>query len=104
MSLNLPGRDAGAIGMVLACTWPAEYRDAAVFGIVDDLPSGPFDRIADMVEPVIEIRLSLVEIATGDMLCRSHHIDSEHRDDISLRSPCARDRHVPAHARPTRSE
>jgi hypothetical protein len=42
MSLNIPGRNASALSMILISARPAEYRNTAVAGIVYDLSPDAF--------------------------------------------------------------
>jgi hypothetical protein len=93
VSLNVPGRDAGAIGMILIRAGPAEYGNAAIAGVVDDLTADALHRTADVIQPVIQKRLRLVGIAGGNMARRSHHIDGENRYDVALRSRDAANGH-----------
>jgi hypothetical protein len=67
MTLNVPGRDARAIRMILVRAWPAKYGNTTVARIVDDLSPDTFRRITDVIQPVVQERLSLVRIASRDM-------------------------------------
>src|SRR5215472_14585596 len=67
MTLNVPGRDARAICMILARAWPAKYGNTTVARIVDDLSPDTFHRIADVIQPAVQERLSLVRITSRDM-------------------------------------
>ena len=93
VTLNVPGRDAGAIGVILIRAGPAEDGNAAVPGIVDDLSSGALHRTADVIQPMVQERLRLIWIASGNMARRPHHIDGEDRDDVALRSRDAANGH-----------
>ena len=67
MTLNVPCRGARAIRMILACGWPAEYRNPAVPRIMDDLPPETLHRKTDMIQPLVQKRLRFVRIASPDM-------------------------------------
>ena len=67
MTLNVPGRDARAIRMILVRAWPAKYGNTTVPRVVDDLSADTFHRITDVIQPAVQERLSLVRIASRDM-------------------------------------
>lgn len=67
MTLNVPGCNARAIRMILACGWPAEYGNPAVPRIVDDLSPETLHRTTYMIQPLVQKRLSLVRIASRDV-------------------------------------
>jgi hypothetical protein len=69
MTLNVPGRDARAIRVILVSAWPAKHGNTTVARIVDDLSPDTFHRTTDVIQPVIQERLSLVRIAGRDMAC-----------------------------------
>ena len=67
MALNIPGCDTRAIRMILVCAWPAKYRNTTVARIMDDLSPDTFHGTADVIQPMVQERLSLVGIASRDV-------------------------------------
>ena len=59
MTLNVPGCDARTIRMILICGWPAEYGNATVSRIVDNLSPETLHGAADVIQPLVQKRLSL---------------------------------------------
>jgi len=86
VTLDVPGRDACAIRVILEGGWPAENGNAAVARIVDDLAPEALHRAADVIQPAVQKCLGLVWITGRDMTRRTDHIDGENRYDVAVRS------------------
>jgi hypothetical protein len=66
-TLNVPGSNARTIRMILICGWPAKYGNATVSCIVDNLSPERLHGITDVIQPLVQKRLSLVGIASRDV-------------------------------------
>lgn len=67
MTLNVPGCDARTIRMILICGWPAEYGNATVSRIVDNLSPETLHGVADVIQPLVQKRLSFIGVASRDV-------------------------------------
>ena len=93
VALDVPGRNTAPFGVILERARPAENGNAAVAGIMHDHAAGALDCIADVCEPMVQKCLSIVRITGCDVAGRTHHIDSEDRDDVALRGRGTTKRH-----------